>query len=232
MTVGKFQASLEDARKLLEKIDLFRQKGVKQINTIGVSSEFQAAVQKSDYFEVYKVAIRNFDYDFLLADESFFQFECKTSSSLPNIRYAFFQNPQEYKSYQEFLLEQELIQEQNSEDNEIFRDYYEQFLIEQQLNLSSTTIRFDVDLKNYRPLIHSIAHIHIGHRSNIRIPCDKILTPYMFVLFVLKHVYYSHWKDLIEDENFIGAMRQEKGGCPSLDGNNWSAEENSELFIT
>jgi hypothetical protein len=182
MTVGKFQTSLEDAKKLLEKIDLFRQKGIKQINTTGVSDEFKTASQKADYFQVYKTAKKNFDYDFLLKDESFFQFEFKPRPhphDCPIVRYAFFQNPQEYKSYRDYLLEQEIIQENDSEDDEIFREEYEQFLIEQQLNLSSTTIRFDVDIQNYRPRIHSFAHIHIGHKSDIRIPCDKILTPFI-----------------------------------------------------
>ncbi len=237
MTVGKFQASLEDARKLLEKTDLFRQKGIKQINTSGVSDEFKTASQKADYFQVYKTAKKNFDYDFLLKDESFFQFEFKPHSNphdCPIVRYAFFQNPQEYPSYRDFLLEQGVIQEEDSEDDEIFREEYEQSLIEQQINLSSTTIRFDVDTQNYRPRIHSVAHIHIGHKSNIRIPCDKILTPLMFVVFVLKHAYYNDWKNIIEntDRQVLDSLQRSKNDTLPLSENHWIPEEKHELFIT
>jgi hypothetical protein len=234
MTVGKFHTSLEEAKKLLEKIDLFRQKGIKQINTTGVSNEFKTAAQKADYFQVYKTAKKNFDYDFLLKDESFFQFEFKprpNPHNCPIVRYAFFQNPQEYKSYREYLIEQEITQVDDNEDDEIFREEYEQFSIEQQFNLSSTTIRFDVDTQNYRPRIHSVAHIHIGHKSNIRIPCDKILTPLMFVVFVLKHAYYNDWKAIIEsaDTQIMESLNRSKNGAQPLSDSTWKPEEKHEF---
>ncbi len=90
----------------MKQIGLLRQEGIKSINYNGVSAEFKSASQKQNYFETYKVALKNFDYDFLLNYESFFQFEFKPNAEFdgfPDIRYAFYQNPQEFKSYPEYI---------------------------------------------------------------------------------------------------------------------------------
>jgi hypothetical protein len=240
MTLAKFKTSLIEAESLLRSFDLLRQKGVKSLNDIGVSNEFKMASQSHDYFNAYKTGLRHFDYDFLLRDESFFQFEFKPNSNFngfPDIRYAFFQNPQEYKTYVEFLAELNLLEgivNIEEEIGDMFQDAYDQFLIEQQVSLRSVTIRFDTDFKNYKPLIHSVAHIHIGYNNSIRIPCDKVLTPLNFVVFVLKHTYYNIWRELIEkeDKTLLDCISSVKGSCENLENDKWEAKEKNELFIT
>lgn len=238
MTIGSFNASVKQIEVLLKIFNLFRQKGIKSINNDGVSDDFKRASQKSDYFSAYKTAISNYDFDFLLYDQSFFQFEFKNKSNgCPDVRYAFFQNPQEYKSYEQYLdsLRQEgNLQETNEQVGDIFKEEYEQYLIEKQINLTSTSIRFDVDFNNYKPHVHSVAHIHVGHQNNIRIPCNKIITPYKFVLFVLKHIYYHSWKEMIESENqeLQRSLSNAKTVCLNLDDKKWTLNEERELFIS
>ena len=239
MNIVNFKTSLNHVERLLKAIGVLRQKGVKSINDDGVSEEFKRASLRSNYFAAYNIALEKFDYDYLLQDQSFFQFQFNPSSNLdgfPNIRYAFFQNPQEFRTYKDFLIESELLEEDEAEIEigDSFQDLYEQYLIEQQLNLKSCSIRFDVDFSNYRPLIHSVAHLHIGHSNDIRIPCDKLLTPEKFVLFVLKQTYYSQWRELIENSNLtiLDCLDSSKDKCFPLEHGKWNETEKKELFIT
>lgn len=240
MNVGNFEQSLDSVYPLLREMSLFGAKGYKKLNKDGVSDEFKRASYKGDYFSAYKAGISNFDYDFLLKDNSFFQFTLKdgNNGNLPDARYAFFQNPQEYITYEqyiEYLRGKSIIEnETNDEIGLSFVDEYEQHLIEQQLNLSSTTIRYDVDEPGYIPLIHSVSHIHIGHINNVRIPCNRILSPMKFVLFVIKHVYYYEWKNAINNPSSIlnRHLSNEKLACGGLNKSYWQKEEEKELFLS
>ncbi|MDR6195894.1 DUF2290 domain-containing protein [Siphonobacter sp. SORGH_AS_0500] len=237
MNIEAFSTSFRMSYKLIEDIGLLRQKGIKVLHKDDVSPEFKRISQKRDYFLTYKTAIKNFDYDFLLEDQSIFQFSYTcVEGAIFNFRYAFFQNPQEYVSYQDFLLSHDLINDfQTVEDvGAMFYSEYEQFLTEQQINTSSTSIRYDLDFKNYSPLIHSTSHIHIGNYNDIRIPCDKIITPYKFTLFVLKHCYYYKWKELISQDGMLSKIGLDtaKNSCTKLQERNWSSDEKYELFIT
>jgi len=239
MSIGAFNTSLKEAQIFLSNVNLFKSLGIKVINKDDVSQEFKSASQKNDYFKLYKCALANFDYDILLSDDSIFQFSYKVNRGhLPFIRYAFFQNPQEYKSYEEYLenlRELGIVEEETNEEiGNSFENDYQQFLTEQNVNTSSTSIRYDLDYSNYQPLVHSVSHLHIGHANNIRIPCDKILTPLKFTVFVLKHVYYYQWKDLVETGNVYlsECLKSTKLNCPQLTAAHWKVTETKELFLT
>lgn len=240
MSEVSFNASVKEVQNFLKEIDLFKSSGVKVINKDDVSSDFKNASQKADYFKLYKVALSNFDYDILLKDDSIFQFSYKFNGiGLPEIRYAFFQNPTNYKSYNDFLevLRESGIIEDESNENvpDIFEDDYQQFLTEQSINESAMCIRFDVDGGAYKPLIHSSAHFHIGHKNNVRIPCKIILSPLKFSIFIIKHVYYKVWKDQIAIPTGIlsQTLNTARSRCINLDGLFWDQIiEQKELFFS
>jgi hypothetical protein len=238
MSLAAFNSSLRESKVFLNKINLFKSQGIKILSRDDVSQEFKTASQKDDYFQLYKCAIMNFDYDILLLDDSIFQYTYKDiPGKLPSLRFAYFQNPQEYKSYEEFLdylRDKNIIEEETNEEiGNDFEEDYQQFLTEQNVNTSSISIRYDLDAGNYKPLIHSTSHIHIGHQNNIRIPCNKILTPLKFTVFVLKHVYYYQWKELVEDENsHLIRSLDAKLACVSLTSESWTDIENKELFLS
>ena len=71
MTPGQFNASYDKIRKLLKSLKLFRLDGVRQ----KISSQFIGATLEGDYRKIYSTAVSNFDFDFLLTDESFLQFQ-------------------------------------------------------------------------------------------------------------------------------------------------------------
>ncbi|WP_426330110.1 DUF2290 domain-containing protein [Pedobacter sp. R-06] len=240
MSISKFNTSIVESKRILSEIGLFKSLGVKVINRDDVSPEFKTASQKKSYFDLYKCAIRNFDYDILLNDDSIFQFSYgfDASNKTTHIRFAFFQNPQEYKTYPEFLQhlrDINYLSDETDEDlGDSFEEEYQQFLREQSLNTSSTSIRYDFDSHNYRPSLHSISHLHIGHQNDIRIPCKLILTPINFCIFVIKHVYYSTWKFQIANpgSSLKSTVSSSKLGCYTLALNQWLNDENSELFLS
>jgi hypothetical protein len=239
MTLSTFNTSFNEACCFLGEINLLKSKGIKFLNKDDVSQEFKSMSQKNDYFNLYRCAIKNFDYDFLLYDDSIFQFSFKIlQEKMPSIRFAFFQNPSEFKTYTEYLEHLRglnIVTTESDEDigDSLFEEY-QQYLTEQSINSSSICIRYDVDAKNYSPLIHSTAHFHIGHVNNIRIPCDRILTPFKFVLFVIKHAFYHKWKDLIESNNklLMDQLITAKSKCINLKSTHWTTHEAKELFIS
>ncbi|ALL05961.1 hypothetical protein AQ505_10930 [Pedobacter sp. PACM 27299] len=240
MSEMNFSNSVKEVQSFLKEIGLFKEQGVKVINRDDVSGEFKNASQKADYFNLYKVALRNFDYDILLKDDSIFQFSYKfNGSSPPDIRFAFFQNPRQYKSYDDFLeilTEKGLIEKEGNESiSDLLEEEYQQFLTEQNINESSTSIRFDVDATAYKPLIHSTAHFHIGHKNNVRIPCKIILSPLKFSIFIIKHVYYTVWKTKIGEPTGILAtsLSNSKSTCLKLHPLSWDQiTEQKEMFFS
>jgi len=228
MNIASLQASLIDGVKLLKELNLFKSNGVKFLFKNGVSDEFKKSSLSGDYLKIYQTAIENLDYDILLADDSIFQFEIDEDGA----RFAYFQNPSDYISYQDFIIKH--FDDYNQDYDEYFTIEYEQFRNEQNINASAITIRYDLDAPNYRPNIHSTSHYHIGNQNNVRIPCDKIITPLSFILFVVKHVYYYEWKAAIENQNEVlnNFLNTSKTNCIKLEIANWIDVEKREFFLT
>jgi len=236
MNIANFNISIAEVETTLKSFNLFRMKGIKSINEKGVSPQFKLASIKEDYVKAYLEGLKYYDYDFLLNDQSFFQFEFSKTKDFIDIRYAFFQNPINYVTYLEYLEEQiktHEIAESIEEIGELLEDEYNQYLNEQELKSNYTTIRYDSDQNNYRPLIHSVSHLHIGHMNNVRIPIDKIISPLQFVLFTIKHVYYQEWKEKVEDDlEFIKErLTTSKNGELILTQDKWNELESIELFL-
>jgi hypothetical protein len=238
MNLAAYNISYSQITRLLKEMSLFKSKGLKIINNEGVSDEFRRASLIEPYSRTFQIALKNFDYDFLLIDDSFFQFQFQeVSGQLPKIRFAYFQSPQKYISFDDFS-EQIKAQNDYSADEladieDLISDEYEQFLLEQGLNESSTPIRYDVDQENYFPLMHAASHIHIGKGDNVRIPIDKVLTPFQFALFTVKHTYYNQWSLKIKSQNkyLLSAISNSKATCVSLPPC-WEPEEKGELYFT
>ncbi len=70
------------------------------------------------------------------------------------------------------------------EDDEIYAD----ILLK---SLMPTPIRFDYDPASSKELIHPISHLSIGHYTNCRIPVFGVITPNMFMDFILRNFYHT-----------------------------------------
>jgi len=232
MNASQFNISLKDAISFIKEIGLFKSVGVK---TIGQYSEEVKKVSKTNnHREIYECAIRNFDYEILLVDDSIFQF----SYNEDELRYAFIQNPTKFVSKEDYItciLTPDEIKEIESIDDLlelINENEYEQFLDEQELNSTSNILRYDASSTGYKPMIHPFSHIHIGLNSDFRIPVSMLLTPLIFMKFCIKNTYYEIWKNAFKIiEDFPNKILQSKNSCSLLNDKQWSEIEKSELYL-
>ena len=243
MNEGAFRSSLDEARTLLNQLGFLKSSGVKSIYRDGVSDEFKKASQQENYFRLYNTGLENFDYDILMYDESFLQFSYDgiDGNDIPLLRFAFFQNPQLFITYEQYIdhlkKESYIDEDENLESLGVsFEEEYSQYLNEQQVNTSNTSIRFDTDSESHIPLVHSTSHFHFGHVTNVRVPCCSVISPLGFVLFIIKHIYYNDWKRLIEAGNSIlmTAIHRQKStfsDIKSINPSKWTSSELAEIFV-
>lgn len=229
----KFSISFDSAVALLNKLKIFKGRGPK--NTGDYSSDFLKTCRSNKHSLIYKTAIDNLDYEIILIDDSLLQLS-RTSNIL---RYCFIQNPNYSFSKIEFLKyiysEDELfgIDEEtlNSLILDVDENEYEQFLNEQELNLTATIIRYDYDMRGYTPLLHSCSHLHIGINENFRIPCSIILTPLQFVIFCLKQIYLDTWSEEFKtNTGIITYLENAKKDCMAMVAN-WNKIEEHDIYV-
>lgn len=207
MSIGAFWDSVNSFKKLLDKLDVLKdyRKDKKGI----YSQDFLNSMYGNYYYDIYNVAIKNYDYELLLNDDSFFQFSFRDES----ISMAFYPKPIDYMSFKDYIYDvfndyvismsdEELMDFESNilADGDYYSDY-EQYLIEKQTLSNIVPIRFDFDNKYYNPVYHPLCHLHIGCSNDIRIAFDKHPTPHLFGLFTLKNYYPNNFFDV--DENKV-----------------------------
>lgn len=208
MKLGQFRQSLAQTKRLLKKKGLLKGQ---QDRRAALSPAFQSVMMRDDYRLLYQVAVEMFDYDILFFDESIFQFSHQTDAAGRLIlRYAFYQQPYDFVTYEEFVANNGFDLE---EAGDLFRGEFEQALSEADLNTAAVAIRYDYAENAYKPGVHPVSHIHFGLGNQLRIPMHCWLTPSMFVLFVLRQAYPGIWAKLLEDVSVRTILARAKGGC-------------------
>ncbi|MDA2261063.1 DUF2290 domain-containing protein [Bacillus cereus group sp. Bc200] len=234
MNVGSILDSLNDVKRILKGIELYKETNKTRKMSLFIdkySEEFIKSSQGNNYELIYKTAMKNTDYDFLLVDDSFFQFSCMLvdgNLDKGSIRYAYYENPRSYPTYENFLENLGFTYEECGDE---WRLDYEREIDEARLKNSVTPIRYDYDFKIYQPIHHPVSHIHIGHNNDVRIASSKILTPAKFVSFVLRNTYKKQWKSAFSKEEFKDLCRSTKHSCYDLDRSLFVQEERDFLFM-
>lgn len=202
---SKIQIGYKNAFKVLQlcKLDC-KENSLKKLEfkKINFSKEFIEISQNDNYKEIYEVARRNNDYDIIILDDgAIFQFSYSTNNKneITEIRYAYFQAPIDIISYEKFLEHMEFDIRVYGDS---FYEEYEQYKSELPMKDFVTPIRYDFSIPEYKYVKHPVSHLHIGHNNEIRIPMSVIITPFEFVLFILRHIYYIEWKGDIENPEF------------------------------
>lgn len=235
MTINSILVSLEEVKALLVKsqiLDYENTSRPRNILNTKLSADFLSVMFSDDYDIVYKTAMKNRDYDFVLFDGSFLQFSVTNSDSgLDNgiIRYAYFPNPRKHQTYGEFLMDNDTTYE---EAGDLFAEEYEQYVSEARLKNIVTPIRYDYDFGAYqKDSHHPVSHLHIGSEENVRIPISKILTPQAFMLLVIRNMYYDHWKKALLDDTFLPIVERVKQQCPDLGQDKFTEFEKKQPYI-
>lgn len=231
MKEAVFNISVEESIELLKSINLFKSSRISK--DIGLYSEESIEVSRSnDYLKIYEAIINNRDYDIQLIDDSIFQLSNKGGKC----RYAFMQCTHETLTFEEFFYEV-FGSDYDASEGPIqtfyadFENEYNQCRDEQKINTDAVYFRYDVDQQGYIPNVHSYAHLHVGLNNSIRIPCSRELTPLAFVLFTVKHVYSSYWKQAVIMEQIKEKHYLFKQKCSPISDNYWKDIEKRDLYI-
>jgi len=219
-----FSEKIIQSIKLLDDLKLYKYKNLKNLNSL--SDDFEKAFKSYDYKNVFEKALTMRDYHVLLNDDSFLQFLYGKKNNELILTYSYYQNPKGWISFDDFVID--VLKDLSNQ--EIARELYDQFLDEQTVGNSYVTIRYEYNPCDHKELIHATSHLHIGFRNNIRIPIDKILTPLMFTIFIIKHVYYKDWMKKIDSVKFY--LDREKISCQHISAKKWTSMERKEMFFT
>ena len=193
-----FLHNVKECKKYLEDWDLLKRTNTQNIyraSNSKYSYEFINLARGDNYAPMYRCAIENDDYDYLLNDGSFFQFSYDVCPREKHevIRLAFYPSIYEY-TYEDFLVKE--LDKRIDECDSDYHDVYQQFISEQD-PVIKTVFRYDYDVSLYKKQIHSAAHIHFGNEEGIRIPINSQLRPSAFVKMAIEYYYPNKWKEMV-----------------------------------
>lgn len=199
-------------------------------NSLRASKDFKSAALGFDtYRKIYDVGVANQDFNFMLEDNSFFQFTEKVKNE--EVRLAFYPNPY---SFSEFSIQKKEWMKL-FEVGELSQIELEQVLLEEEFSNDIPVIRYDLSLNQYCANYHPAAHFHIGFNSNSRWPVRRILTPYAFFLKILFHYYHElwlRWGDRGAERNILDVEYcKEVNRCAFLNDDYFKRHEHSRLHF-
>lgn len=201
------------------------------ISSLQASNEFKKACKKQvSYRSLYETAIANSDFNFMLFDNSFFQFtETKQDEE---VRMAFYPNPYNSTEYKNTVDSWQSLLEEGS----LSQAEFEQILAEEVFSCDTPLIRYDLSLKQYCKNYHPAAHLHIGFHANNRWPVKKVLSPYAFLLKIICYYYGDLWKkhgDNGDEPNTLDLIyRAEIASCKMLHDDYFQPHERERLHFT
>lgn len=222
LSKGRFEAEINDIEKLFKRIEFFEERNYYP------SLDIDASVYRGkNYVENWKSLISDNIYNFILGDNSIFNFKYIEGSK--KVSFTFFECPFKCLTYREYLLENDL---EGDYEDKILLDYYEVYLHQCQLKENPIMIRYDLDFDSYFSGLHPVSHLHIGHKNQVRLGFKKILYPKAFVSFVLRQNYPALWKSIISTENeWKTHFINEKNSLNDIDNQYWQVLDNSEFHL-
>lgn len=139
-------------------------------------ADLSIALKNIEYKEIYSELSKFRSYNFKLIDGALVQLMYKFQDNiLRSHRLAFFPSPylEEYQNNAEVY-----------EEDQIYADVIKK-------NIVPFPIRFDFDCREEVVLevTHPQSHLTLGQYQNCRVPVSAPLTPYVFILFILRNFY-------------------------------------------
>ena len=227
---NSFIIRLEEVKSLLDKSGLLKHAIMKHDRKRTVISRHIENVKQFKEF-VDEVLLKN-EYDFLLCDDSFFQFDRICSGEKIVYKYVFIQNPGIRIPFDEYCFKNEIDLE--DENIDYYKEIYDDDETEDTYKMLQFPLylRYDVDEKGYVPNLHSYAHLHIGVVEDVRLSVSKILTPSTFVNLVLKMIYPDNWKNILSESKTNPDIYNFKRLCDDIPLNLWQSCEKKDIYLT
>lgn len=164
MTRPEFIASIRSLAVLFNRLGLLQQ--IYQTTPLTPTEEFKAYALSAmpKYSELFRIGLRNRDYNIVLNDYSYLQFAHSGDRGSLRVRCGFYRNPYVTLDIGDF---QTLVVELGYED-------VLQILDEQEEDSRAIVVRYDAALGDYVELRHPASHFHIGMHEESRWPIDKV----------------------------------------------------------
>ena len=101
MNISQYNIHLKGIKDTLKEIGFLKQ----CFDKSGIFSEefLTTSTETNDLTKIYVAAIKNFDYDILLFDDSIIQFSYAKIKGKLILKYAYYQNPFDVPTYSDFL---------------------------------------------------------------------------------------------------------------------------------
>lgn len=225
----RFSDSINKCIKLLDEIDFLLH--TVSIHSLSASESFKRAALRSDsYKQIYDAGIETQNFNFMMKDQSFFQFSEKEKEK--EARLAFYPNPYNFIGYKKT----EMVWLELYDKGDITQVELEQALSEEVINNDIPQIRYDLSLSQYNETYHPAAHFHIGFHTENRWPTKRVLSPFSFFLKILSLYYVDIWKKHGDDpENktnkFDDIYRKELKQCGNLSEQYFKVKAQERLHI-
>ncbi len=227
---SSFIIRLNEAKSLIEKSGLLKEAILKHGRVRSVIKRHIENIKQYKEF-VDEILYRN-EYDILLCDDSFFQFDRSSINGKIVYKYVFMQNPGIRMPFNEYCINNGIDLE--DENIEYYREIYDDDETEYFYKMLQFPLylRYDVDDKGYVPNLHSYAHLHIGLSEDVRLPVSKILTPPTFVNLVLKMIYPDNWEIILSESVRDSDIYNFKKLCNDISDNLWQPCEQKDVYLT
>ncbi|GBF18227.1 hypothetical protein C21_00384 [Arenibacter sp. NBRC 103722] len=150
-------------------------------------------LKKEPYDVIYKQCVIEKAYNFMLFDNAFVQLMYKVEDGkISNHRLAYYPHPN-YINYQD----SPDIYEELAYGNHYFTDILDKKII-------TVPLRFDYsnDKGKFVEKDHSYSHLTLGNYKNCRISVSKPLTPFKFILFILRSFYFDKFTQNFDKNDF------------------------------
>lgn len=227
MKVAQYKHSLKNMCSFLKRNYLCKSNYL--YHSLGTRDKVDMRIEGRGLVTVYKEIIEKHDYDILLFDDAFFQFDYLINAEKElRIRYIYFPCPYDFPTYHEYLVAQGLDYRIVGETS---REEYEQELSEAGFKSGQGYLRYEFSIEEYKSGEHPASHIHVGPNTEIRLPSSKIITPMAFVMFALKQVYFNKWVAWIKKKDFKDTYIACKKSCPEVSPAFFSREDQHELYF-
>ena len=152
------------------------------------------ALRNLSYDELYEECLKENAFNLKLIDGALIQFmyECSNKEIIRH-RLTFYPNP----NIERFQDNPEGFEDTHF-GNKLFSDIYNRKVI-----VFPIRFDFDNDKSKYKEHDHSFSHLTLGNYKNCRIPVSKPVTPYKFILFILRGFYFDRFKEYYTNDSFM-----------------------------
>ena len=224
MKEKQFRISVERSKDVLSKAVLlknrmpFRDGG----RRIGIYS-----LDRKGYIKEYRDAFEDFNFDFLLLDNSILTFSRRTEGESVIYSYAYLPEPHTFPTYSKWL--EDFIPEISADDigDNLYTEY-EELRTQAPPRDWIPYIRYDFNETLYVQGRHSASHIHVGLSSQIRIAVSKIMSPTSFVAFIIKQQYPENWTIQIQVQR---SLRGHRNTMLNLAEGLWADDDRVEHYL-